>query len=376
MLRTPRGELRIDEQASDEEGKTDDERQALLGVKGQADAGDAAEHDGGHGYEREPGCAVGKLVERATLFKPALAEVDVRETDRHPDDHDREAAEGREEDEDRIGRHDRGDERGPAAQHRNDERRDGKPVFALLREGFGKHAVLRERPEHAPACEEVGVGSGDDGRENHEVEDACGVRDAESLEDRNEGALEDRRFFGRKKRCENDDRTDEKDDEAHHGRANRHRDDALRVFRFTRRDPDEFRTREGEEDGHHGRHHREDAVREGARFGEVLEVRGGRAVGKRQDAEDGETAQDDEDLNRHHLDEREDEFAFGKKSTRKDVHAENKHAEDETPEPDRRVGEPVLHGKARAEKGRPDADGAGEPIEPRDGKAHARGNVL
>ena len=246
----------------------------------------------------------------------------------------------------------------------------------MLREGFGKHAVLRERPEHATARKEVGVGGGNDGRENHEVEDARGVGDAEALENRHEGTLQDRRFFGRKKCCENDDRTDEKDDETHHRRANRHRDDALRVFRFTRRDADEFRSREGEEDGHHGCHHREDAVREGTRFGEVLEVGGGRAVGKRNDAEDGEAAQDDEDLNRHYLDEREDEFAFRKKPARKDVHAENEHAKDEAPEPDRRVGKPILHGEARAEKGRPDADRAGEPVEPRDGKAHARGNVL
>lgn len=117
MLRTPRGELRIDEQAPDEEGKTDDQRQALFGVEGKADASDATKYDGGDRHEREPGRAVGKLVERPAFFEPALAEVDVREADRHPDDHDREAAEGRKKNEDRIGRHDRSDECGPTAQH-------------------------------------------------------------------------------------------------------------------------------------------------------------------------------------------------------------------------------------------------------------------
>ena len=302
------------------------------------------------------------------------AKADVRDADGNPDGDDGEADDGGEDDEDRIGGEDRGEESEPTAEHGEHDGVDRKAALRALRGPGGQHAVVCEGPDHAARGVEVRVRGRDDGREDHEVEEVGGVRNADALEDRHERALEDRGLLHRKKRGEDHDRANEEEHEAHDGRAHGHRNDLLGILRFTCSDTDEFGARESEVDGDHRREQRQQALREEATFGEVAEVRRGRAVGERNDAEDGEAARDDEDLDRDHLDEREDEFALGEELRREDVHRQNQEAVEETPYPDVDVREPVLHRETRARERRADAHRAGHPVEPRDREARARPN--
>ncbi|MNT37412.1 hypothetical protein D3C72_1735510 [compost metagenome] len=88
------------------------------------------------------------------------------------------------------------------------------------------------------------------------------------------------------------------------------------------------------------------------------------AVFHRQQAKHGCSAEDDKRQNSDHLDQREPEFALREEASGDYVEQENGRAENQTPQPNRRLWEPILHAETGGGQAGTECDGPGEPIEP------------
>ena len=359
----------IDHVAEHRKGHAAVKRDALCGINPHADHDDHAHRAAQNRNPREPRALVLELREAAAGGNELLSEAVVGDADAKPHSHCGKAHDRSEDHKHGVGGHDARSQGQETAQHAESQGVYRHAALIELSQTRGHHAVVTQGPHHAAGSEKSGVGRRQNRRDDHKIEDVSGVRDPHLFKNSDKGALRNRSGFRGQKRCDDKHRAHKEDDQAQKGGAHRHRDHLFGVVRFARGNTDQFRAGIGKADRHHGKEQGRDAVGQKTAFTHEVRETGGTRFAERDHIKECAGAQNNEDLDRHHFDDREEKLAFSEKARIHDIQKEDDRAENQAPGPDRHLREPVLHGKAHGRESGAERYRPVEPIQPRHGIA-------
>ncbi|CAI8958700.1 hypothetical protein EMIT0215P_70039 [Pseudomonas serboccidentalis] len=304
----------------------------------------------------------------------AFAEFQLCQQDHHPGPDRAEGSNGGHPDEDFL-RHQvveqHADQQG---ENRQQQRPTWHAVGGLGETGRGL-AVLRQAIEHAPGAEDAAVARRQRRRDHHEVDDAGGSLDAQTLEGHHERTALSADFVPRVDRQDHEQCADIEQQNAPEHRADRIRDGLLRVLRFTGGQADHLDTEVGEHDHLQGHQHTGHAVGHEAAVGPQVGNPQRHAVVAETERDDTDAADDHGD-DGDDLDQGEPEFEFTEGFYRDQVDRAHADQRREGPDPARHIRKPDAHVHGDGGDFRDAGHQPQEPVVPAGEKTRERAEVV